>query len=365
MICKKCGCDALIAEGDWLRCPQCGAEYFNTGIDPENSVTKKIDMLDNGDSAERSEQREQVTAQTAEPKQQEYAETDEKPVAGKDDTAAFSESAEDAPVDEAQDTVEEAEPEAEETQAEQTAESNGIAQMEKNTDVPENRQNKQEKKPGKLKEIIDFLLPIIIAVVVALLLKNFVFANAVVPTGSMIATINEYDRIIASRLAYLSDTPERYDIIMFSYPDDESQPFVKRVIGTPGDTVSITNGVVYITDKNGTMYQTDDSFVNPEETPSGDFDPLYIPEKGETITTDGEFCYAENGMQVGTTQFLGKYCETGSDGTYTVKENLYFVMGDNRNNSHDSRAWNNKFVAQNKIMGKVLFRYYPGFEILK
>ena len=59
-------------------------------------------------------------------------------------------------------------------------------------------------------------------------------------------TINEGDRIIASRIAYLRDEPERYDIILFYFPDDESQIFVKRVIGLPGETVAIMDGGVYI-----------------------------------------------------------------------------------------------------------------------
>lgn len=61
------------------------------------------------------------------------------------------------------------------------------------------------------------MLPIVIAVVIALLLKSFVFANAVVPTGSMISTINEGDRIIASRVAYIKSDPQRYDIILSNF----------------------------------------------------------------------------------------------------------------------------------------------------
>ena len=228
--------------------------------------------------------------------------------------------------------------------------------------TPAEEPEEEKKKPNKLKETIDFLIPIIAAVIIAALLKTFVFANAVVPTGSMISTINEDDRIIASRLAYKSDGPERYDIIMFKYPDDEDTTFVKRVIGLPGETLEVINGVARITSKNGKTIETDQSFVNPEEVPSGNAGPFYIPEMGEEITTDGSFCYAENGMTVGTTAFLSKYCTKSDSGIYTVSENLYFTLGDNRNNSMDSRHWSNKYVSEDKIMGKVIFKYYPVYQ---
>lgn len=305
MKCKKCGFDGIEESGDWITCPNCGAKYFNTSISPELSATKQIDAIENK-MAGNSEQ---------------------KPY-GNDDSAGLGESA-------------------------QTEEPSG-GKIGK----------KQKKKKSKFRETIDFLLPIIIAVIVALLLKTFVFANAVVPTGSMKNTIGEGDRIIASRLAYINSDPERYDIILFYFPDDESQIFVKRVIGLPGETVTIVDGSAFITDKDGNTYETDQSFITNGD-PIGDYGPFYIPEKGETITTDGVFCYAENGMRVGYSQFIDKYCDISASGEYTVAENLYFCMGDNRNESHDSRFWDNTYVAENKILGEAKFKYYPKFETLK
>ena len=305
MKCKKCGFDGIEESGDWITCPNCGAKYFNTSISPELSATKQIDAIENK-MAGNSEQ---------------------KPY-GNDDSAGLGESA-------------------------QTEEPSGGK-----------KGKKQKKKKSKFRETIDFLLPIIIAVIVALLLKTFVFANAVVPTGSMKNTIGEGDRIIASRLAYINSDPERYDIILFYFPDDESQIFVKRVIGLPGETVTIVDGSAFITDKDGNTYETDQSFITNGD-PIGDYGPFYIPEKDETITTDGVFCYAENGMRVGYSQFIDKYCDVSASGEYTVAENLYFCMGDNRNESHDSRFWDNTYVAENKILGEAKFKYYPKFETLK
>ncbi|UKI23208.1 MAG: signal peptidase I [Anaerotruncus sp.] len=209
------------------------------------------------------------------------------------------------------------------------------------------------------------MLPIVIAVVIALLLKSFVFANAVVPTGSMISTINEGDRIIASRVAYIKSDPQRYDIILFKFPDDESQIFVKRIIGMPGETVTVENGIAYITDENGNTVETDQSFVTNEK-PEGNYGPYYIPKEGEKITVNGTQCIAENGMTVGSLEFLDKYCKKDESGNYTVSEKCYFFAWETTEiNPMIQDFWNNTYVAENKILGQAEFKYYPGFEKLK
>ena len=228
------------------------------------------------------------------------------------------------------------------------------AEQEESTEQESENKNKK----SKLKDIVDFMLPIVAAVIIAFVLKTFIIANAKVPTGSMIDTINIGDRIIASRLAYITETPSRYDIILFYYPDDETDIFVKRVIGLPGETLEVIDGVTYVTTKDGKTIQTDQSFVNPAEIPEDNYGPHYIPEKGEVISVDGDYCYAENGMLMGDRSFLDKYC-VKEGFKYVIAENLYFMMGDNRNQSADSRRWVFPFVAENKIIGKVMFRYYP------
>ncbi|MCM1114181.1 MAG: signal peptidase I [Clostridium sp.] len=186
-----------------------------------------------------------------------------------------------------------------------------------------------EKSSNKKKDIISFFTPIVIAVVIASLLKFLVFANAVVPTGSMLNTIQMKDRVIASRLAYIKDDPERYDVIIFEYPDWQIDPnfpkdkktyFVKRIVGLPGETVQVVEGIVYVTKTTGETIQLDDSFVTNDLPAVGDYGP------------------------------------------YEVPADSYFVMGDNRNHSDDSRFWTNKYVQKDKILGKVLFKYYPGFS---
>ena len=174
-------------------------------------------------------------------------------------------------------------------------------------------------------EIWDYVKMIIIVVVVVLVINNVVLINAKIPSESMEKTIMTGDRIFGFRLAYginldffgheiskkVKD-PERFDIVIFKYPDDESQLFIKRVIGLPGETVEIKDGKVYI---DGSETPLDDSF---------------IPEKMR-----------------------------GSYGPYTVPDNCYFMLGDNRNSSEDSRYANIGNIKKSYIKGKVWFRSAP------
>ncbi|MBS5091375.1 signal peptidase I [Lachnospiraceae bacterium AM25-11LB] len=178
--------------------------------------------------------------------------------------------------------------------------------------------SKPDVKNSIWKELWEYIKMIIFVVVVVLIVNNFLLINARVPSESMEKTIMTGDRFFGNRLAYLFDDPERFDIVVFKYPDDESQLFVKRVIGLPGETVEIKDGKVYI---NGSETPLDDSFT--PETPTGDYGP------------------------------------------YVVPEGSYFMLGDNRNHSGDSRFWKQPYVEKEKIVGKAIFRYFPGVKILK
>ena len=123
-------------------------------------------------------------------------------------------------------------------------------------------------------EVWDYIKMIIIVVAIVLVINNVVLINAKIPSPSMEKTIMTGDRIFGFRLAYginldlfgheiskkVKD-PERFDIVIFKYPDDESQLFIKRVIGLPGETVEIKDGKVYI---DGSETALDDSFI-PEK----------------------------------------------------------------------------------------------------
>lgn len=188
--------------------------------------------------------------------------------------------------------------------------------MDKSQEDKINSQNVTKSQKIK-KELIDIIKTIIIAIIVAFVITHFIIVNAVVPTGSMKNTIIPNDRLVAFRLSYLFSDPERYDIIVFKAPDDESTLYVKRIIGLPGEKVNIIDGKV---------------FINDQEVPLEDD---YIME-----------------------DMLGSF------GPYTVPQGSYFMLGDNRNDSQDSRYWENTFLPKENILGKVLFKYYPKIESL-
>lgn len=166
-----------------------------------------------------------------------------------------------------------------------------------------------------VKGVYEWSKLILFAVAAAFLLKNNVVASALVPTGSMEQTVMTGSRIVINRLAYVCDTPERGDIVSFYYPDDGETLYLKRVMGLSGEVIEGIDGKVYIDGKVISDY-TQNTFFD-------DFGPYVIP------------------------------------------EDCYFMMGDNRSNSWDSRYWTNKFVNIEDIIGKAEFEYYPELKLLK
>ena len=170
-------------------------------------------------------------------------------------------------------------------------------------------------------EIWDYVKMIIIVVVVVLVVNNVVLINAKIPSESMENTIMTGDRIFGFRMAYglnfdffgkhisyKTKDPERFDIIIFKFPDDESQLFIKRVIGLPGETVSFVGGKVYI---NGEPLD----------------ESAYLD---DTVETD---CGEE-------------------DKTFTVPEGSYFMLGDNREISLDARYWKHTYITTDDMKSK-------------
>jgi len=184
---------------------------------------------------------------------------------------------------------------------------------------------------GKTKKhvIREYAESIVIAVVMALIIKAFVIQAFKIPSGSMIPTLKIGDHILVNKFIYgtklpFSDSiiiplrrPNRGDIIVFKFPDDEKKDFIKRVIGLPGDLVEIKGKKVYI---NGSPI--DDSYAVHS-------DPMLYP----------------SGIQ-----------PRDNFGPLTVPQDSYFVMGDNRDFSLDSRYWG--FVKLNKIKGKAFIIYW-------
>ena len=178
----------------------------------------------------------------------------------------------------------------------------------------ENAVQKRKNEQSAVREVISWVITIALAVVAAVFIKNYVIINANIPSGSMENTIMTGDRLFGNRLAYNRKSPERGDIIIFRFPDDETQNYVKRVVGLPGETIEIKEAKIYI----------DGSAVPLAED--------YLKEEWKVAT--------------------GPYY-------FEVPEDSYLVLGDNRNNSWDARYWDNTFVTKEAILGKAVFRYFP------
>ena len=165
-----------------------------------------------------------------------------------------------------------------------------------------------------LKEILDFVIYIAVVMAIAALLVTFVVQRTTVNGHSMEATLSDGDNLLMDKLSYRFKDPERFDIIVFPYAGEENTHFIKRIIGLPGETVRIDyEGNIYI---NGEILDEDyglETIVNPG------------------IAVD----------------------------EITLGEDEYFVLGDNRNNSKDSRFEDVGNIKRDDIIGKVFVRFYP------
>jgi signal peptidase I len=172
------------------------------------------------------------------------------------------------------------------------------------------RKDVPAKKSSCFMEILQSLL---VAVVLAFIIHTFIMQNFRIPSGSMIPTLQIQDYIFASKLSYRFNEPKRGDIVVFKYPKDTTRFFVKRLIAVGGESVALKNSKLYI----------DGRQVAEDYLPEG----LRFPDYGPV----------------------------------TVPEGNYFMMGDNRNNSSDSRDWG--FVTESLIVGKEIFIYWPPARI--
>ncbi|MDA8412332.1 MAG: signal peptidase I [Desulfobacteraceae bacterium] len=182
----------------------------------------------------------------------------------------------------------------------------------------------------KKKSIIrEYAESIVIAVLLALVIRTYIVQAFKIPSGSMEDTLAIGDHLLVNKFIYgtklpfsnkriftLRD-PQRGDVVVFEYPEDPSKDFIKRVIGTPGDVVEEKDKKVYV---NGKLY------VNPHEVHK---EKDIIPKEMNPRDTFGPV---------------------------TVPPNSYFMMGDNRDRSYDSRFWG--FVTRDKIKGLAFIKYW-------
>lgn len=165
---------------------------------------------------------------------------------------------------------------------------------------------KEEKKGMTFKDLLE---SIAVAVILALVIKTFVFQFYYIPSGSMEPTLQINDKILVTKYSYKLKEPERGEIIVFEYPYDKKLSYIKRLIGLPGEQIQIKDSQLYV----------DDVLVEENYLPEGltfeDFGPVQVP------------------------------------------EGQYFMLGDNRNHSSDSRVWG--FVDKDLLIGKARLTYWP------
>ena len=172
-------------------------------------------------------------------------------------------------------------------------------------DEKEKKEKKEKPKKTLKQEIIEWVVTLAVALVIATVVRTFIFEPVRVDGNSMYPTLKHGEVMIVSKMSYrFGGEPELFDVVICHYPGRGNTNFVKRIVGLPGDTVEIADGYLLV---NGVAY--DEKFLH--ERPVGNYGPITIP------------------------------------------EGQYFVMGDNRNNSNDSRNPAYGPLDRKQIVGKV------------
>ena len=252
----------------------------------------------------------------------------------------------------------------------------------------------------------DFWKNLLFAAIAALIIKTFLIETSRVPTGSMEKTIWVGDFLFVNKFIYGSSSPRsipftniklpyfqmpairdprRGDIVVFEFPGDKDElapaeisNYVKRCIGVPGDTIVIVDKVVFVNGKEARRspqiqylnnYVTPKGIVNPRIFPKGsnfnedNYGPVIVPRKGDVIKLtlnnieqwrtiiDREFEKRVVTVEGNNIMIEGKTVQS-----YTLKQDYYFMMGDNRDDSLDSRFWG--FVSRDRIVGEALMIYW-------
>lgn len=173
---------------------------------------------------------------------------------------------------------------------------------------------RRDQEPGVLRELLSWIFYLLIIVALTYVVVTYVGQRTRVSGSSMETTLSDGDNLIVDKLTYHFHDPKRFDIVVFPYRYEENTYYIKRIIGLPGETVQVVNGYVYI---DGELLSTD----------------IY---GAELMEDPGE---AENPITLGADE--------------------YFVLGDNRNHSSDSRDPSVGLITRSELMGRAWVRIYP------
>jgi signal peptidase I len=195
-----------------------------------------------------------------------------------------------------------------------------------------------------------------VAILLALAIRSFVVEPFTIPSGSMIPTLLVGDFILVNKFVYgvrlpITGTllvpagePSRGDVMVFRYPDDPSQDFIKRVIGVPGDRIEIREGRLW---RNG--QPADRRLV-------GEY--VYTDVERKRAVPTRRYRESTPAGEEYTTIYRSDRGGLGGRGPWLVPEAHYFVMGDNRDNSRDSRFWRSPFVRADQIKGRAMLIHW-------
>ncbi|MFA6259489.1 MAG: signal peptidase I [Candidatus Peribacteraceae bacterium] len=191
----------------------------------------------------------------------------------------------------------------------------------------------EQKKHSLWYHLADVALNIIIILGVVGVIRTFLVSPFQVEGNSMLPTLEDREYIVINKLVYYLGDPQRGDVVVFRPPTEVNKHYVKRIIGIPGDTIIIRNGKVYIQDTQGNTTELEESYLDEHNQGHTYRHP---PSSGDT-----------------------------REMRYTVPENEYFLMGDNRQGSLDSRSFAasgegaTAFVPDSNIKGRVWFVALP------
>lgn len=160
-------------------------------------------------------------------------------------------------------------------------------------------------------EFLDLLRFAFITLLIVIPIRMFIAQPFIVNGESMLPTFENGDYLIIDEVSYLKNEPKRGEVVVFHFPTDQSRYLIKRIIGLPGETIQLQGDSVTITKADGVVVELDETYTN----------------------------------------------NSASYGTWTLEEEEYFVMGDNRGASSDSRSWGP--LAKKEIVGKTLVRLFP------
>ncbi|MEJ2109868.1 MAG: signal peptidase I [Acidobacteriota bacterium] len=227
----------------------------------------------------------------------------------------------------------------------------------------------------KKSQFREYFESIVITAIIALFATTFVIQAFKIPTGSMESNLLIGDHLLVNKFIYgmksglLSKIfpyrePQYGDVIVFKFPEDPKVAYVKRLIGLPGDKIEVKGRTVYVNDK--PLNEDYTQYINPGSI-YDTYGPAYIPKEGDKIEV------MDSAVKVNDAILNEEIVESYPDSRelynepFYVPQNQYFAMGDNRDNSRDSRYWGT--VPRDYFLGKALVIYWsyetPRNEYLK